>query len=114
MGLSVLEYKKICTELCDEITYSQLEMLKNHFLTQINSKRVLSRIDTARSLFKILEKRDILSHEYEDTLNEIRWLVKPNTIKSPIPIHIPINNRLHPTQEYRGNFSLMLFIENWY
>ncbi|XP_076269342.1 fas-associated death domain protein [Rhynchophorus ferrugineus] len=98
MVLSVTEYTKICTELCNEITRSQLEMLKNHFRLKINSRRTLSRIDTARGLFRLLEKRDLLCPENETTLNEIRCLVKPNNFKTQETIQHPIDNRLHSTR----------------
>lgn len=67
---------------------TQLHALKSKYRDQINSKRRFDSIKTLPELLKVLENRDVLSHESYQPLCEIAQLLQPSFFHQNPPVRI--------------------------
>lgn len=79
MVLTLEQYNHIHSLLLqNSCSATKLEILKERFRGDINSQRTFETINSINSLWKVLEKRDVLGPEYEDRLKIIVDEIAPN------------------------------------
>lgn len=79
MVLTLKQYNHIYTLLLEHsCSVTNLQILKERFREDINSQRTFETITSITSLWKVLEKRDVLGPEYEDRLRIIVDEILPN------------------------------------
>lgn len=79
MVLTLKQYNHIYTLLLEHsCSANKLQILKERFREDINSQRTFETITSITSLWKVLEKRDVLGPEYEDRLRIIVDEILPN------------------------------------
>lgn len=81
MALNVEQYNRIRDILYDDWGSAELDQLKILFTLDINSKRRVEKIKTLPSLFRVLEKRDILGPEHIESLNRVIGVCAPRSVE---------------------------------
>lgn len=79
MVLTLEQYNHIYALLLEHsCSVTKLQTLKERFREDINSQRTFETITSIKSLWQVLEKRDVLGPEYEDRLRIIVDEILPN------------------------------------
>ncbi|ENN77263.1 uncharacterized protein LOC109537323 [Dendroctonus ponderosae] len=81
MELNDEQYSRIRDILYDDWGIFELDQLKILFKSHINSKRRFEKIKTLPSLFRVLEKRDILGPGHIESLNRVIQVCAPRNVE---------------------------------